>query len=415
MRRLAFTFRLTFAALAAALLAGCVVQETRPQARIEARQAVEVIPAEQRLDVVVHAFDPGIPADIADDPDALAKKRIFPELRRAESSYLAVRLRETLERSAQWGAVRVAPESVRFVDVQVDGRIIESTGKRLELEITARDASGRVWIDRKRYEGTADVGSYKTEAALKARDPFQNVYSTIANDLLAARDKLDAAALREIRQVTQLKFGADLVPDAMAGYLKQEPAGRKGPELVRVARLPAGNDPLVERIERIRERDAAVIDTLDGYYTSFAEQMEQSYGEFRRTSFDEIDKEDRARASGRTRTFLGAAAVLAAIFVPSSCDSSASCDLESVARYAGTAGGIAGFLSGLQKFADARTHAQAFGELARSMENSVAEQVVEVEGRTLRLTGTAEEQYRQWRQMLREYQAAEAAPDHGEP
>src|SRR5690606_40960308 len=59
------------------------------------------------------------------------------------------------------------------------------------------------------------------------------------------------------------------------------------------------------------------------------------------------------------------------------------------------------------------THAQAFGELARSMEAEVSEQVVEVEGRSLRLTGTAEEQSRQWREMLREYQAEGARPDHG--
>src|SRR5690606_15189296 len=118
--------------------------------------------------------------------------------------------------------------------------------------------------------------------------------------------------------------------------------------------------------------------------------MEQSYGDFRRTSYEEIDKEDRARSSARTRTFLGAAAVLAAIFVPSNCNSGASCDLESVARYAGTAGGIAGFLSGLQKFADARTHAQAFVEVARSMQESVVALGVEGKCGSLRLTGTAE-------------------------
>ena len=413
MRRPAFSFRLSVAALAAVLLAGCVVQETRPQARVEARQAVQVIPSDQRLDVVVHTFDPGIPDDIADDDEALAKKRIYPELRNAEARFIPVRLRDTLEGSAQWGAVRVAPESVEFVDVEVDGRIIESTGKRLELQITARDASGRVWIDGKRYAGLADIGSYKTDAALQARDPFQNIYSHIANDLVAARNALEPAALRELRHITQLQFGASLAPGQFAGYLREEPA--KGGKFLRVARLPADNDPLFERVERIRESDAAVIDTLDGYFTSFAEQMEQSYGDFRRTSYEEIDKEDRARSSARTRTFLGAAAVLAAIFVPGNCSSNASCDLESVARYAGTAGGIAGFLSGLQKFADARTHAQAFGELARSMQDSVSEQVVEVEGRTLRLTGSAEEQYRQWREMLRDYQAAEAAPLHGEP
>ncbi len=414
MRNTAFGIRLALAALAATLLPACVVQETRPQARVEAQQAVQVIPADQRLDVVVHTFDPGIPENIADDDDALAKKRIYPDLREAESRFIPVRLRDTLENSAQWGAVRVAPQSVEFVDVEIDGRIIESTGKRLELQITARDAAGRVWIDARRYEGLADIGSYKTDAALKARDPFQNVYSRIANDLLEARRALDANALRELRHITQLKFGADLAPERFAGYLREEQPSR-GARLVRVSRLPAGNDPLVDRVERIRERDAAVVDTLDGYFTSFAEQMEESYGDFRRTSYDEIDKEDRARSSARTRTFLGAAAVLAAIFAPSSCDSSASCDLESVARYAGTAGGIAGFLSGLQKYADARTHAQAFGELARSMQDSVSEQVVDVEGRTLRLTGTAEEQYRQWRELLREYQAAEAAPPNGEP
>jgi hypothetical protein len=415
MRAEAFGIRLTFAALAALLLPACVVQEVRPQARVEPQQAVQVIPADQRLDVVVHTFDPGIPENIADDDDALAKKRIYPDLREAEARYIPVRLRDTLERSAQWGAVRVAPESVQFVDVEVDGRIIESTGKKLEIEITARDAAGRVWIDRKRYSGLADIGSYKTDAALKARDPFQNIYSNIANDLLAARDALDANALRELRHVTQLKFGTDLLPERMSGYLREEPVKKGSAKVVRVARLPADNDPVVERVERIRERDAAVIDTLDGYFTSFAEQMGDSYNEFRRTSYDEIDKEDRARSSARTRTFLGAAAVLASIFAPSTCGSYASCDLESVARYAGTAGGIAGFLSGLQKYADARTHAQAFGELARSMQDSVSEQVIEIEGRTLRLTGSAEEQYRQWREMLREYEAEEAASIHGEP
>jgi hypothetical protein len=389
-----------------ALLAGCVVQDTRPQQKVEAVQAVQEIPAAERIDVAVRSFDPGIPDSLAADEDALAKKRIYPELRKAESRYFAVMLRNTLESSAQWGAVRVAPENVQFVDLSVGGRIVESTGKRLVLEITARDAAGRVWLDAKRYEGDADIGSYKTDAALRARDPFQNVFATIANDLLAARRKLDAAALRELRQVTELEFAADLAPDAMQGYLRQDAAAR--PALTRVARLPAENDPLAQRVTRIRERDAAVIDTLDGYYSGFAEQMQLSYGEFRRTSYEEIDKEDRARTSARTRTILGAAAVAASIFAPGGCSSNTTCNLESAARYAGAAGGVAAFLSGLKKYADARTHAQAFGELARSFQAEVGTQVVEVEGRSLKLTGTTEEQYR-------EYQAQEALPGTGEP
>jgi hypothetical protein len=397
----------------ASALGGCVVSDTKPQAKVDAQQAVQEIASEERIDIAVRNFDPGIPDALAADEEALAKKRIYPELRKAEGRYFAVMLRNTLEGSAQWGAVRVAPETAQFVDLSVSGRIIESTGKKLELEITARDAAGRVWIDARRYEGLADLGSYKTDAALRARDPFQNVYSNIANDLVLARARLDAAALRELRQVTDLAFGADLAPEALSGYLRQDTSVK--PALTRVARLPAENDPVAQRVQRIRERDTAVIDTLDGYYTGFSEQMAQTYGEFRRTSYEEVEKADRALASARTRTILGAVAVAASILAPSSCSGNTSCNLESAARYAGSAGGIAAFVSGLRKYADAKTHAQAFAELATSFQSDVSEQVVEVEGRSLKLTGTAEEQYREWRQMLREYQAEEASPKNGGP
>ena len=45
-------------------------------------------------------------------------------------------------------------------------------------------------------------------------------------------------------------------------------------------------------------------------------------------------------------------------------------------------------------------HAQALKEMSETFQSEVAPQVIDVEGRTLRLTGTAEEQYRQWRRML---------------
>jgi hypothetical protein len=397
---------LTLIGMLALALGGCVVQETRPLDKVDATQAVREIPAEERLDVVVHSFDPGIPDEIAADEEAMEKRRIYPDLRKAEARYFAVMLRNTMESSAQWGAVRVAPESVQFVDLAVTGRIVESTGKHLALEVTARDAAGRLWLDRKRYDGDADIGSYKTDAALKARDPFQNVFSSIANDLLAARAKVPAAALRELRQVTGLQFAQDIAPESLSGYLRTE----KGkPALTRVSRLPAADDPIAQRVDRIRERDTAVIDTLDGYALGFAEQMQQPYGEFRRTSYDEIDKEEAARSSARMRTILGVAAVAASILAPGSCNSTTSCNLASAARYAGSIGGVAAFMSGLKKYADAKTHAQAFSELARSFQSDVSTQVVDVEGRSLRLTGTAEEQYREWRRLLREYASPESA------
>jgi hypothetical protein len=377
--------------------AGCVVHEIKPLPKINAVQANNEIPDDERLDVGIHTFDPGIPPEIAQDAKALEKKRLSPDIRQAEARYIPTLLRATLESSGQWGAVRVVPTNVEFIDVLVSGKILESTGAKLALEVTVKDSTGRVWINSKRYDSPADSGSYKTDASLKARDPFQNVYSRIANDMVAARDGLPLTDRREVRRVTQLEFGRDLAPQAMEGYLAQDAQG-----FVKVARLPAADDPIATRVQRIRERDAGVIDTVNGYYSNFADKMGQSYGEWRRASFDEIEKEERNRDQARLRTVLGAAAVLASVFVPNQCGyADYNCQrIQSAARTAGAIGGAAAFVSGLKKYSDAKVHAQALKELSDSFQSEVAPQVVDVEGRTLKLTGTAEEQYREWRKLL---------------
>ena len=385
------------AAGCAALLAagGCVVNESKPQPRVNPIQAERQIPQDELLDVAVHPLDPGVPPDL--DPKALDKQRINPDIRKAESRYLATLLRSTLESSGQWGAVRVAPEGAQFIDVVVSGRILESTGAKLALEITVKDSTGRVWISQRRYQGSPDTGSYKTDASLKARDPFQNVFSEIANDMVAARETLQSSERRELRRVTQLEFAGDLAPAAMGPYLTKDPKG-----LVKVARLPATDDPIATRVERIRQRDAGVIDTVNGYYANFSDQMSLSYGQWRRASFEEIEKEQRALNQARTRTYLGAAAVLASVFVPNQCGAyDYNCQrVQSAARYGGAIGGTAAILSGLKKYADAKVHAQALKEMSETFQSEVAPQVIDVEGRTLRLTGTAEEQYREWRKLL---------------
>src|SRR5439155_416921 len=93
---------------------------------------------------------------------------------------------------------------------------------------------------------------------------------------------------------TQLEFANDLAPTAMSGYLAKDPKG-----LVKVARLPATDDPIATRVERIRQRDAGVIDTVNGYYANFSDQMNASYGQWRRASFEEVE--------GRTLKLTGTA------------------------------------------------------------------------------------------------------------
>jgi len=394
------------------LLAGCVTSEVKPIPKVAAKQATVHIPQAELLDVGIRVFDPGIPKNIENDDEALAKKRIYPDLRKAEARYMPTLLRSTLEETAQWGAVRVIPNTADFVDVIVTGKVVDSNGGFMAVDISAVDAQGRVWIKDKRYSSLVDLGAYKTTAALKARDPFQNVYSEIANDLVLARDKLTSLDRENIRKVAAMKFAEDLAPDAMHGMTAVDKNG-----ITQVVRLPADSDPTLSRIQRIRERDTAVVDTVNDYYASFAESMDDSYDSWRQTSFTELEKEMRARSSARTRTVLGAAALLAAIFAPNSCSSYDSCRINDAMRTAGTMGGIAAVMSGIKKYADARVHADALKELTQSFQADIAPQVVEVEGHTLRLTGTAEDQYREWRKLLKQLYleetgaAAAATPD----
>ena len=394
---------------ASMVLSGCVTSETKPIPKVEARQATVHIPEAELLDVGIRVFDPGIPKNLEGDEEALAKKRIYPDLRKAEARYFPTLLRETLEETAQWGAVRVVPNTADFIDVIVTGKVIDSNGGFLSVDISAFDAAGRVWIKDKRYQSLVDLGAYKTTASMKARDPFQNIYAEIANDLVVARDKLTSLDRENIRKIASLKFAQDLAPDAMAGMTTVDSKG-----ITQVARLPADGDPTLGRIERIRERDTAVVDTVNDYYASFHDSIEDSYGSWRQTSFTELEKEMRARSSARTRTVLGAAALIASIFAPNSCSTYDSCRINNAVRNAGTMGGIAAVLSGIKKYADARTHADALKELTLSFQSEVAPQVVEVEGHTLRLTGTAEDQYREWRKLLKqlylEETGAAAAP-----
>ena len=81
----------------AALLAagGCVVHESKPLPRVNPIQADRQIPQDELLDVTVHPLDPGIPPNL--DAKALEKQRINPDIRKAESRYIATLLRGTLE------------------------------------------------------------------------------------------------------------------------------------------------------------------------------------------------------------------------------------------------------------------------------------------------------------------------------
>lgn len=379
---------LPLVALASLVCSGCVTHETRPQPRINAIQAAAEIPEDQLLDVGVRLFDENVP----EDEKKREKERIFPDVRKAEARYLAMQMRNTLEGSGQWGQVRVIPVDDDALDVRVSAKILESSGMMLRLDVTVDDASGRVWF-RKEYQQLADTRSYK-ETNSAPRDPFQNLYSQVANDMLTHRQTLAAADLQNIRNISELRFASDLAPYAFDDFLATDK--KKG--TYQVVRLPASDDPMMARMDRIRERDYALLDTVNEHYALFAENMSDSYTNWRRYSHDEIEAQDEAARSAMTRKLLGAAAIVGGLVMGSQSNTY----VGNAAATAAVFGGAYAVKSGFDKGSEVKMHSDSLKQLGESFQAEVQPMVVEVEGRTLQLRGTAEEQFQEWRRLLKE-------------
>jgi hypothetical protein len=60
------------------------------------------------------------------------------------------------------------------------------------------------------------------------------------------------------------------------------------------------------------------------------------------------------------------------------------------------------FKAGIDQNAEIKTHTESLKQLGDSFQSEVQPMVVDVEGRTLQLSGSAEEQYAEWRQLLKE-------------
>ncbi len=341
------------------------------------------------LDLAVLPFDPGLENIKADDTT------VSPTVRSAEAQYLPNQLAETIQKTAAWGAVRQVPSHNTVVDVYVAGKIVESTGETLTLKIDVSDASNRHWYS-KTY--TETVGSYAYDQQNRTQqDPFQGLFNRIANDLLEYRQQLPPQQITNLRAVSNLRFAKDFSPEAFSNHITEAPDGQ-----LQITRLPAANDPILQRIQRIRERDYLFIDTMQEHYDTFSRQMDTPYQEWRAASYDEMVAVQELKRQSRTRTIGGIAAVIGGIIASGSNSGSG--------RAAGAVAIGTGAMmvkSGLSKRGELKIHEDALTEMAQSLEAEVAPQVIQLEDRTITLTGNVEAQYQQWKTLLREIYQAE--------
>ena len=385
--------------LALSLLTGCVT-ETVKSTSVPVLDAPETpVPDAELLDVGVVILDPGI-SSVEDE------EQVYPEVRRAEATFMATELADVLTEQGGWGAVRVVPDERQFSDLLVRGTILQSDGEALELKIRVSDARGTVWLD-KRYTGITSRYAYEQGTRTK-QDPFLSVYRMIANDMLAAFQRLPADERTTIRRVAEMRFARDFASGAFADYLNEDPSGQ-----VTLRRLPSEEDPMLARVRGLRQRHYVFVDTLQGHYTGFSDDMYAPYQEWRKASYEETVALRELESEAKREMIAGGAAILAGIVAQSSGSS-----MTRSAGAIGVVGGGALLKRGLEKRAESNIHSLALEELGQSLDAEITPRVIELEDRTVRLTGNVEDQYDQWRELLADIYAAELAalePPQPEP
>ena len=379
---------LLLAGLCAGILAGCASATPPPPpgpppvGNVTLTIQPGMPTATQMLDIGVQVF-----ATQADPEEiTLPGAAIFAEIRNTETHYLPAALRHTLQTSNQWGIVRVLPDTDPSLDLLITGTILESTGAELLVQVHAADSTGRVWLD-KTYADVARAADYPDSipslrggGITDGPDPFQDLHAAIANDLLAVRNSLGTAEVARIQEVTQLRYAADLAPEAFSSYLQTDAAGQ-----LTLTRLPASNDPLLEHVADIQARHDVFIDTIDEYYEALYQDVKPRYDVWRQYSFEQVmDQRDNAERARNGEAVLGT-------------------------------GSFEALSQNYNRYKWSKIFEQEFVALASGFVSETAPAVLELSRNVSGLSGPVEDLYSQWRVYLRglyeiETQSATSAP-----
>ena len=311
---------------------------------------------------------------------------VFDEIIQKETQFLPHLLKNTLVASNQWGAIRVIPERDPSLDLIVEGQIIQSDGETLELQIRAIDSSGREWLNQtyadqsiqEEYPESTRFTLENTFDAINFVDPFQDIYNRIANDLVAVSIRLGEQTLVDLNLVTDMLYASDLSPDTFSGSIIKNEDG-----LLLVDTLPSLDDPMMARVADMKYRHHLFIDTVDEYYQTLYDDIQPAYVLWRRYSIDQISEIETSRQEAGRSDY----------------------------------GGSSGFLSLSQRydrFKWSKIFEREFSDLAAGFNNELAPAFLELNSQVHGLTGTMDQQYREWRGILRrifELENGEITPD----
>lgn len=376
------------------LFAGCATFNAQKVGPTTIMKAQEEIFEEQLLDVGILVFE----SDKMTQEQA-QKKHTSQEIRKAEQHFMPYHLKNTLQQSSYWGAVRVLPGETESIDVLVKGKILESNGEHLILQVDVMDATRKKWFSKK-YKSEASLAFYSGNRAGE-KDTYQDIYNIISNDMANFFKKLSPEEIQNIRTVSKLKFAQDFAPTVYDGYLTGDEK-----DLISVNRLPADGDTIMTRLLKIREREYMYVDTLNEYYQEYYANMWSSYENWRKLNYEEIKAIRKIESNALKQKLLGALLVAGAIALNAGEVKNTGALQVGMILIGGQV-----IVNGFNVTKEAEIHSAAIKELSESFGSEMQPIVMEFEGKQYELTGSAEEQFKHWRELLRQIYITETGFD----
>ena len=381
-------------------LASCAsTSNIGPQYQSNSSNSAKSVPENiEPFDVAISLFDPGI-----SNQDSYGEDGVWPELRRSEAMYMAVQLRDVLAKTQRYGAVRVTPDNYSSADLYITAKIIKSNGEDVALQVKVSDSTGKTWVSKKYSHRVKPIAfnnprNKDSNGKLKI-DPYKDIYLKISSDIIKyMKRNIKPEKADTINTVTEIRYAQNYSPAAFSDILS------KRNNLYKLNGKPDKDDPMMKRVQSIKYRDHMFIDNMQTHYDGFSSNMTSSYKVWQEQSFAESKAAREAASAAFWQGVAGAVIVAATVAAAGDCDSAA------CARNTGAVGGaVAGafFNESFQNSKEAKVHRDALNEIASSLDSTLSPSVIEMEDRTVTLTGTITEQSNQWRAVLLEIFQAE--------
>ncbi|MEM9760191.1 MAG: hypothetical protein AAF933_13200 [Pseudomonadota bacterium] len=348
------------------LLGACASQDSPGPSRAQVApvpaDAVVVGPTTlERAPASSRAPDIGIQVFTSASTPQTGTAPAFPTVRKAETLLLPSLLARTLQAGGAFGVVRVVPDDNQRLPLLVSGEILASEPALLDLRITLRGADERV-LFQQRYRDTANPEDYP---ARTGAEPFGDLYRRVANDLHDVVAQMTEAELTVLSRLALLRFGAGLAPASFASYITEADDGE-----VTLIAYPAEDDPMLARLRRLRRQDDLFVDAVDEQYGDLLDSVGESYDLWRSYVFELENYGAAYRESAAQR--------------------------GSDARR----GSFASMQQVYATFRKVKLQEEDLRDVVSGFDGEALDTIMEVDDGVFRLSGSVEERYRQWRDIL---------------